>query len=105
MRGGYRENVNEIFVDAAEPLHELTLPLPKGDAMRPLVWRRRAPPRSGYVGCLVDEPSCEDLALVLLRRIHAAKTGRISAAADEKICAVRPPLFHLLEHAGHCSWF
>ena len=101
MRGGYRENVNEILVDAAEPLYELALPLPKGNAMHPLVWRRQTPPRSGCVGCLVDEPSCEDLALVLLRRDDAAKSGRISAAADEKIRALGQPLFHLLEHAGH----
>ena len=104
MRGGYRENVNEILVDAAELIHELALPPPKGDALRPLVWRRRTPPRGGCVGCLVDEPSCQDLALVLLRSVQAAKIGRASEAADEKIRAIGPPLIHLLEHAGHCSW-
>ena len=104
MRGGYLENVNEILVDPAELLHELALPLLKGDALRPVVWRRGTPLRSGRVGCLVDEPSCEDLALVLLRRVQAAKTGRIFAAADKKIHALGPPLFHLLERAGHCSW-
>ena len=99
MRGGYLENVNEILVDAAELLRELALLLLKGDALRPVVWRRGTPLRSGRVGCLVDEPSCEDLALVLLRRVQAAKTGRIIAAADKKIHALGPPLFHLLERA------